>query len=87
MVYPLSAFFLLPKLTKGGEALNPTIKSETHQMLNKILVDSSELQALLCCGRHTANKIAKDANARVSVGRRVLYNRAKIESYLNSLSE
>ena len=50
-------------------------------------VDSLGLQRLLMVGRTTATEIGKAAGARVQVGRRVLWNVAKIQKYLDSISE
>lgn len=52
----------------------------------KILIDTNELQSLLSCGRYSAVKIGMDAEARVEVGRRVLWNRKKIEKYVNDIT-
>jgi polyribonucleotide nucleotidyltransferase len=38
-------------------------------------------------GRHTANKIAEQAEAKIYIGRRVLINMDKVRNYLNSISE
>lgn len=54
---------------------------------DKKLVDTTELQFLLCCGRKSAVEIGTAANARVSVGRRVLWNTGKVQKYLDSISE
>lgn len=52
----------------------------------KILLDTPELQELLSCGYRTAVKLGTDAKARVSVGKRVLWNRKKIEKYLTDIA-
>ena len=59
-------------------------KTRNLEKATPILVDAVGLQNLCGCGRFTAVKIADAAGARVQIGRRVLYNRAKIESYLNN---
>ncbi len=48
----------------------------------KFLINTKELQELLSCGRYSAVKIGTDAGARVEIGKRVLWNRAKIERYV-----
>lgn len=53
----------------------------------KILVDTLRLQEMLCCGRKTAVDIGTAANARTSVGRRVLWNVGKVQNYLDAISE
>ncbi len=53
----------------------------------KILINTQELQSLLSCGYATAVKIGTDAQARVKVGKRVLWNRNKIEEYIGNITE
>ena len=62
-------------------------KTNTSNAENPILYDMATLQANLHCGRFTAEKIAREAGARVSIGKRVLYDRKKIEKYLESVAE
>lgn len=52
---------------------------------DKNLVDTLELQILLCCGRVSAVKIGETAGARVQLGRRVLWNVSKIQKYLDEI--
>lgn len=52
-----------------------------------ILLDIQGLQDALQCGRGTALKIAKEAEAEIRVGRRCLYKRKKIEAYIENASE
>lgn len=61
----------------------------THSNLEintRLLVTTDELKALLGCGRSSAVKIGEDAEARISVGRRVLWCRKKIEKYLEQIT-
>lgn len=53
---------------------------------NKKLVDTQDLQALLCVGRQTAVRIGTSANARVQVGKRVLWNVGKVQRYIDEIS-
>lgn len=53
---------------------------------DKLSVNTKELQSMLSCGRATALQIGTDANARVNVGKRVLWNVEKIQTYLNTIS-
>lgn len=55
--------------------------------VNKVLVDTPELQKALCSGRATAVKIGTDAGARVQSGRRVFWNVQKVQQYIDSISE
>ena len=58
-------------------------KKEETRVCDKLAVDTSELQVLLSCGRHTAEKIGIEAKARIQIGKRVLWNVEKLKSYLN----
>lgn len=50
-------------------------------------VDTEKLQGMLTAGRKTAVEIGTAAGARIKVGRRVLWNVAKIQKYLDAISE
>lgn len=52
----------------------------------RLLITTKELQTLLSCGRFSACKIGDNANARVAVGKRILWNREKIEKYIENIS-
>lgn len=52
----------------------------------KILINTTELQTLLSCGRASAVKIGECAKARVGVGRRVFWNKEKVEKYIDKIS-
>lgn len=54
---------------------------------NAILMDLESLQYSLGCGRYTAKQIAEAAGAKITFGRRVLYNRKKIEKYLDTVEK
>ena len=58
----------------------------TKEYLNPISVDTNGLQTILSCGRSTAVQIGTEAQARVVVGKRVLWNVSKIQIYLNNVS-
>lgn len=51
-----------------------------------VTVDTTGLQALLGCGRETAVKIGTQAAAKVQIGRRVLWNREKVQRYIAEIS-
>ncbi len=53
---------------------------------NKIAVDIETLSAMLTCGRDTAKKIGEDAEAKITIGRRVLYSVPKIEAYIENMT-
>lgn len=65
--------------------MNRTTESELD-ISKKILVNTKELQILLSCGRFSAIKIGENAEARIEVGKRVLWNRKKIEKYLKDIA-
>ena len=64
--------------------MNKTLKREDN---HKITVDIERLAAMLSCGRATARKIGEQAEARICIGRRVLYSDDKVKQYLCNLSE
>ena len=53
----------------------------------KLAGDTNELASKLGCGICTAIKIGTEAGAKIKVGRRVLWNFSKVQSYLDSISE
>lgn len=67
--------------------MNETSRHLEISPSNKKLLDSQELQIMLCCGRVSAVKIGEAAGARVQIGRRVLWNVSKIQKYLDEISE
>ena len=62
-------------------------KTSKEASLNKIAVDTKELQSMLSCGRTTALQIGTEARARLQIGKRVLWNVAKVQDYMDKLSE
>ena len=54
------------------------------EYLRPISVDTNGLQTILSCGRSTAIQIGIDARARIVVGKRVLWNVAKIQTFLDA---
>ena len=55
--------------------------------IDKICVTTDGLQDLLDCGRATAVQIGGQAGARIEVGKRLLWNVSKVQSYIDSLAE
>lgn len=51
--------------------MNKTLFRESKE---QITVDIEKLSAMLSCGRATARKIGEQAEARICIGRRVLYS-------------
>lgn len=52
-----------------------------------IAVDIEKLSAILSCGCATARKIGEQAEARIFIGRRILYSVNKVQKYLDSIAE
>lgn len=50
------------------------------------LMDTEELRAYTNLGRNNAMKLGKEIGAKVQIGRRVLWDRRKIDEYFNSLT-
>lgn len=65
--------------------MNKTRKPECN--VDKMLVDTVELQAMLCSGRAAAVQIGTAAGARVQCGRRIFWNVRKIQKYVDAISE
>ena len=66
--------------------MNATRKDFSVSSIDKMAVDSHELQILLGCGHKAAVNIGTDAKARVQIGRRVLWNVNKVQQYLDSIA-
>ena len=50
------------------------------------LMDTGELRAYTNLGRNKAMELGDEIGARVKIGKRVLWDRVKIDKYLDSLS-
>lgn len=61
-------------------------KTEVRKMEDPLAVDIEKLSAMLSCGHATARKIGKEANARIVIGRRVLYSVEKVKKYLELIA-
>ena len=61
-------------------------KTTEDKAQNRLTVAVERLVAMLSCGEVTAKKIADYAEARVVVGRRVLYNVDKIKKYIDAMA-
>ena len=62
-------------------------KTSTRESNEQITVDIEKLSAMLSCGRATARKIGEQAEARICIGRRVLYSVDKVKNYICNLSD
>lgn len=65
------------------------IKTKYHdlKLTDRLSVSRLELPKLLGCGQPTADKIAKDAGAKIYVGKKLLISIDKIRDYLNKNSQ
>lgn len=72
--------------TEDNFAMRATKKFENGNGQDKIAVTTEELQALLSCGRSTAVQIGETAEARIQIGKRVLWNVQKVREYINLIS-
>lgn len=54
---------------------------------NNLCVSREELPRILDCGQSTADRIAREARARIKVGKRVLIKVDKLNAYLNEIAE
>ena len=61
-------------------------KTTEYNTENRLTVDIEGLMAILSCGAVTARKIADYSEAKIIVGRRVLYNVDKIKKYLDAMA-
>lgn len=52
----------------------------------RLLISTNDLQELLSCGVSTATKIGIEAGAKIQIGKRVLWNREKVQKYINEQS-
>ena len=61
-------------------------KKRTIEHDKAILLSTEDLQAVLSCGRASAVKIGTAAGAKVTVGRRVMWYRSKVERYVEQIA-
>lgn len=66
--------------------MNSTTKYGTSDLSGKLAVTTEDLQNILSCGRKSAVDIGEMAEAKIQLGRRVLWNVEKLKVYLNSIS-
>lgn len=64
--------------------MNKTAKRESDIIL---MVDIDGLSAMLSCGHVTARRIGEQADAKIIVGRRVLYSVDRIREYIRQITE
>lgn len=61
-------------------------KAKFESIENPAMIDTAMLQSYLSCGRPTAVKIGETANAKITLGKRVLWNVKKIDAYFEQIS-
>jgi len=66
--------------------MNGTTKFSLRNQTSRLTVTTDELQSLLGCGRKSAVDIGEMAEARIQLGKRVLWNIEKVRIYLNLIS-
>jgi hypothetical protein len=63
-----------------------TTKNNDIELTRKLTIDTEELQQLLSLGRKSAVEIGIAANAKIVVGKRIVWNLKKVEEYLYSIA-
>lgn len=66
--------------------MNNTTRHNLQDFPVKLAVTTEDLQKLLSCGRKSAVDIGEMAEAKIQLGRRVLWNVDKIKAYLDLIS-
>lgn len=51
------------------------------------LLDTDQLRAYTSLGRNNAMKLGEEIGAKIKIGKRVLWDKNKIDKYLDSLTE
>lgn len=67
--------------------MRATKKSSQPDLSVKLAVTTEELQELLSLGRQSAVQIGLEAGAKITVGKRVIWNKEKVREYLYQISE
>lgn len=63
-----------------ARAMNTTAAEKSR------LMDTNELRAYTNLGRNNAMKLGEEIGAKVKIGKRVLWDRVKIDQYFNDLT-
>lgn len=66
--------------------MNATTRYLISSGHKRLAVTTDELQALLGCGRKSAVDVGELAEARIQLGKRVLWNVQKVQTYLDMIS-
>lgn len=65
--------------------MNKTANKSVH-LSERITANTDTLAECLDCGKNTAVKIGEAAGAKIQIGKRVLWNVGKVQSYLDSIA-
>ena len=60
-------------------------KKATADELSR-LMSVEELGRYICLGRNSAMKLGEEIGAKVQIGRRVMYDRVKVDQYFDSVT-
>ena len=69
-----------------GVFMRATMEAARTRPETKVTVTTDGLREILSCGYQSAVVIGEQAHAKILVGRRVLWNVAKIQRYLDEIS-
>ena len=61
-------------------------RTSTFAVAETRLMDTEELRAYTSLGRNNAMKLGEEIGAKVKIGKRVLWDKRKIDQYFNSLT-
>ena len=67
--------------------MNKTQVSNTVDNSTKMAVNLDTLAGMLDCGRATATQIGTLAEAKIRIGRRVLFDVCKVQKYISEIAE
>lgn len=62
------------------------LRKNSNAAVENRLMDTEELRAYTSLGRNSAMKLGDEIGARVQIGKRVLWDKQKIDQYLNELT-
>lgn len=66
--------------------MNATNKTESINITNRLTVDTIELQHILSLGRKSAVEIGVAANAKIVIGKRIIWSVQRISEYLYNIA-
>lgn len=66
--------------------MKATTRNDELMLVEKMTLDTTGLMKVLSCGRATAIEIGTQAQARIQIGKRVLWNTNKVKRYLDSIA-